>query len=218
MNAPVHVKICGLRDAAAARAAIDAGADYLGFVVECPASPRHLSADETAALLHEIEPLPTGVRTVGVFKDLDQDALDRIRTRCRFDILQFHGGETPALCRRYRDAGYTVWKAVAVRGAESLTECARFAGSVDSLLLDAYDPERGGGTGETFDWALVEKAKAYGLPVILAGGLTPDNVATAIRRTAPAGVDVSSGVESSPGVKDPGRIRAFVQQAKSTVY
>jgi phosphoribosylanthranilate isomerase len=201
---------------ASIQVAIDDGAGYLGFVLENPASPRSLSIETAAPLIHAVKQKTKGeVRSVGVLQNLPPAQLTALLSKCPLDVLQFHGEETPAECATFRARGYTVWKAIRMKDESSQTECARFAGSVDALLLDSFQPGQGCGTGKKFNWSLVSEVKKLGVPVILAGGLTPDNVAAAIRETRPDGVDVSSGVESAPGIKQSDKIRAFITAAKA---
>jgi phosphoribosylanthranilate isomerase len=202
----IHVKICGITNHDDAQAAVEAGADALGFVFY-PPSPRHIPPEQAARI---IQKLPPFVTTVGLFVDVALETVNDLAARCRFDRIQLHGGETPAFCRRVTQP---VIKAFRVKNAESLDDLPSY--EVSAYLLDAY-VEGGlpGGTGAPFCWELAAWAKTYG-PVILAGGLTPDNVAMAIEQTRPYGVDVSSGVESAPGLKDHRKIRAFVDRARA---
>ena len=209
------VKICGLTDEESIDAAIAAGADYLGFVF-CAKSPRNLSAERAAELTQFVE----GVRKVGLFVDADDSQLDEVLSHVRLDLLQFHGAETPERLEQVRrEFALPVMKAIAVETAADLAGAADFAEVADRLLFDAKPPKGAalpGGNAVSFDWNLLAGFKSR-LPWMLAGGLTADNVAEAIRLSGAKAVDVSSGVESAPGVKDPARIAAFIRNARATV-
>ncbi len=201
-----RVKICGITSLDDALVAVDAGADALGFVF-FEKSPRHLDPEKAAGI---IAGLPPFVQVVGLFVNAELDFVNLTADRCRLDLVQLHGDESPAYCQSVRRR---VLKALRVRDGESLQAIADYR--VAGLLLDAYSPKAYGGTGERFDWDLALAAKGP-TPIILAGGLDPDNVASAVARVAPYGVDVSSGVESSPGRKDAELVRRFVREAKRT--
>lgn len=207
------IKICGLRTAAETEAAIEAGADAVGFVM-FPQSPRHTPL-KTAS---ELSAIAKG-RAEAVVLMVDPPAEALLLTR-RFPIetVQFHGEESPDELRRCKDAfGVKVWKALGVAAAGDLARAAAFREAADRLVIDAKPPkdaDRPGGHGAAFDWSILS-GFAPGLPWLLAGGLGPDNVAAAIAATGAPGVDVSSGVESAPGVKDPVMIRDFCQAARA---
>ena len=195
----VTVKICGLTNPEDALAAHAAGADFLGFVF-FPASRRCL--DEGAAAWIAGVPGPK----VGVFRDEPHEVVERVRGDARLDLVQLHGSETPAECAALGGRERVI-KAISVRGPVDWEGVHRYAG-VARILFDTASPT-GGGTGTVFDWSLLDGRPA-GLELWLAGGLRPENVAKAIARVHPAGVDVASGVERSVGRKDPDRIRAFI--------
>ncbi|MEM6676905.1 MAG: phosphoribosylanthranilate isomerase [Pseudomonadota bacterium] len=205
---PVRVKICGLRTPEAVTAAAEAGAAYVGFVF-FPPSPRALTAEAAreAALA-----APPGVVKVGLFVDPDDAALDAVLSAVPLDMLQLHGHETPERVAEIRARhGLPVMKAIGVREAADLDAVARYAPVADQLLIDAKPPKGAvlpGGNGLAFDWQLLE-GRRWPLPWLLAGGLTPENAARAVAATGARQLDISSGVESAPGVKDPSRIRAF---------
>lgn len=201
----VRVKICGLTCLDEALHAVACGADALGFVFY-PGSPRYVDPDKAAAI---IAALPPFVSAVGLFVNEVPRRIAEVAQQCRLDLLQLHGDETPADCLL---PGRRVIKALRVRDEASLTRAADYP--VAALLLDAWVADRYGGTGATFNWDLAA-AQARRGPVILAGGLTPDNVAAAVRRVRPFAVDVSSGVESAPGRKDPDKVAAFIRNAKA---
>jgi phosphoribosylanthranilate isomerase len=207
------IKICGLKDPAALEAAIAARAGYAGFVF-FPPSPRHVSPAEAAALAARAE---GRIARVGLFVDATDDIIAEALAAARLDALQLHGEETPERAAQLRARfDLPVWKALAVTGAEDVARAARYAGAADLILFDAKTPKGGlpGGMGLAFDWNLVARWKgpvAWGL----AGGLTPENVAEAVRLTGAPLVDTSSGVESAPGVKDCDRIAAFCAAVRS---
>ncbi len=197
------VKICGLTRLADALAAVEAGADALGFMFY-GGSKRFVTP---AAAAQIIRALPPFVARVGVFVNADAKFVRATVAECGLDTLQFHGEETAEFCGQF--APLKVIRAFRIENAGSLQALPKFA--VDAWLLDSYVPGQRGGTGEKFNWELAVQAKELGRPVILAGGLTPENVADAMQQVWPYGVDVSSGVETAPGVKDPELVRRFVQ-------
>ena len=201
------VKICGITTLDDALMAVEAGADALGFVF-FEKSPRYLGPEAAAAIIARMPPL---VQVVGLFVNAELDFVNRTADSCGLDIVQLHGDESPAYCRLVRRR---VMKAFRVRGPESLESLADY--QVAAYLLDAYSPNAYGGTGARFDWDCALAAKERG-PIVLAGGLDPDNVASAVAKVAPYAVDVSSGVESSPGRKDPEKVTLFLAEAKKTI-
>jgi phosphoribosylanthranilate isomerase len=203
---PVKVKICGITNVDDGLAAAEAGADVLGFVFY-DQSPRRIALPAAAGLIGQLPPF---VLKAGVFVNAPEDVVLRAIAECGLNLLQFHGDEPPAYCLQF---GLMSMKAFRIRGAASLQALPNYP--TDAWLLDAYCPGKPGGTGETFNWDLAREARGYGRPVFLAGGLTPENVAEAVRRAQPYGVDVSSGVEAAPGRKDHAKIRAFIHAAKS---
>ena len=207
------VKICGLNDAAGFDAACAAGADFVGFVF-FPPSPRAVTPAQAAALSARTT---SGPLRVGLFVDADDDLLAATLAEVPLDILQLHGEETPARCAEIRARfGRPVMKAIGVASAADLAVLAAYAPVVDRFLLDAK-PMPGaalpGGNAAVFDWSVLAGV-AVPRPWLLAGGLTPGNVAAAIAATAAPGVDVSSGVEKARGVKDPALIAAFCTAAR----
>lgn len=201
----VKVKICGITSLADAIAAVEAGADAVGFMFY-ERSPRYIKPEVAAAISQQ---LPGYVVRVGVFVNAPVDVVKAARATCSLDVLQFHGDEPPEYCLQF-DA--RIMKAFRIRDVKSLEVLPAYR--TDFWLLDTYVPGALGGTGETFNWQLAIDAKRFGRPIFLAGGLTPENVADAVRIVQPYGVDVSSGVESAPGKKDRAKLRAFVQAAK----
>ncbi|MEK7707128.1 MAG: phosphoribosylanthranilate isomerase [Verrucomicrobiota bacterium] len=202
----VKVKICGITNLADAQAAAAAGADMLGFVF-CEASPRCMTVEQVADVARQ---LPPSIVKVGVLVNPTKELVIRAIAGCGLNLLQFHGDEPPEFCTQF---GVMSLKAFRVRDAESLKALPNY--QTDAWLLDAFSPNARGGTGEKFNWDLAIEAMKFGRPIFLAGGLTPENVADAVRRVRPFAVDVSSGVESAPGKKDHAKVRAFIQAARS---
>jgi phosphoribosylanthranilate isomerase len=203
---PVKVKICGITNLADGMVAAEAGADALGFVFY-ESSPRCITVESAADLVRQLPPF---VIRVGVFVNAPQDLVVRAIRECGLNLLQFHGDEPPEYCLQF---GLMSMKAFRIRDAAALQALRNYP--TDAWLLDAYAPDKPGGTGETFNWDLALEAQAWGCPIFLAGGLTPENVAEAVRRVRPYGVDVSTGVEAVPGSKDHAKLKAFIQAAKS---
>ncbi|HLJ63108.1 MAG TPA: phosphoribosylanthranilate isomerase [Stellaceae bacterium] len=201
------IKICGLNSEAACAVAIAGGARYLGFVF-FPPSPRNLTPAKAASLGQEIT---SGITRVGVFVDADDRALAAVLDLVPLDLLQFHGEETPArLVEVKRRFGLPVMKAIKVRNAADLEGANDYVDVADLLMFDALSGGTlPGGNGRAFDWRLL-RGRNWPLPWMLSGGLTSENVAEAVRISGARAVDVSSGVESRPGVKDPAKIAAFL--------
>ena len=200
----VRVKICGITAADDALHAAACGADALGFVFYT-GSPRCVTPAAAAAICAGLPPF---VSRVGLFVNEDPERIRAVADECGLDVVQLHGDEPAQDCVRL---SRRVVKALRVRDVASLAGHEQYA--VSALLLDAWDADRFGGTGASFNWELATGI-ARQRPVILAGGLTPDNVAEAIRQVRPYGVDVSSGVERAPGRKDPEKVARFIRMAK----
>lgn len=200
----VRVKICGITSLADARTAVEAGADALGLNF-WPGTRRCVTESVAAQIA---EALRDKVLLVGVFVDASEAEIARLRDTLGLGCVQLHGDEPPALLDRFLPHAY---KAVRVRGPDVVAEVARFGG--EHILLDAYVKDMPGGTGATFDWDLAARIAGQ-RKLTLAGGLTPDNVADAVRAVRPYCVDTASGVESAPGVKDAAKVRAFIERAK----
>jgi len=201
-----RVKICGITNLADAQAAIEAGADALGFIFY-EKSPRRMTISTVAKISKQLPPF---VLRVGVFVNASEELVTRAIGECGLSLLQFHGDELPEFCTRFSLMSI---KAFRIRDAESLKEMPKYP--TEAWLLDACSAENLGGTGEKFNWDLAVEAQKFGKPVFLAGGLTPENVAAAVRKVQPFGVDVSSGVESSPGKKDHAKVKAFIKAVQS---
>ncbi len=201
----VRVKICGITRNEDLNAACNAGADALGFVFYAK-SPRNLSIEQAASL---VKALPPFVQSVGLFVDAEPDFVRAVLETVPLDLLQFHGGETPEYCRQF---GRPYLKAVRVRPGVDLVKYATDFADARALLLDAYVAGVPGGTGERFDWSLIPASLPK--PIVLSGGLTPDNVSEAVQTVQPWAVDVSSGVESAPGIKDAAKVAALIRNAK----
>ncbi|MFT6425249.1 MAG: phosphoribosylanthranilate isomerase [Celeribacter sp.] len=209
-----RVKICGINTPQAAEAAVNAGAQYLGFVF-FPKSPRNVSIDVARDLALDV---PVGVAKVALVVNASDADLDRLLGEVPIDILQLHGAEdlerVKAIRARY---GLPVMKAVGVSGPQDIQALDAYGLVSDQVLVDAKAPKGSvlpGGNGLAFDWRLISK-RGWNAPWMLAGGLTPENVVQAIQLTGAKQVDVSSGVESTPGVKDPARIRAFIEAIRA---
>ena len=200
------IKICGITNIEDALFAAEAGADALGFVFY-EKSPRYVSSETVKKI---VSMLPPFVTTVGLFVNAGVESIETTVRLSGINVIQLHGDETPEECGF---APHPVIKAVRVKDAGSLAGVEKYP--VSALLLDAWNDQQYGGTGESFNWQLARNLTGQ-LPIILAGGLTPDNVAEAIRVVAPYAVDVSSGVEASPGIKDVSRINAFVLAVRNT--
>jgi phosphoribosylanthranilate isomerase len=200
----VRVKICGITTRDDALMAVEAGADALGFVF-FKKSLRCVSPQKAASIIRDLPPF---VQTVGLFVNEEADQVNWTADFCGLDLVQLHGEEDPQFCL---GIDRRVIKAFRVKDAASLAGIRRY--QVAGHLLDAWSPLSHGGTGQTFDWDLAQDAGLVN-HLILAGGLNPDNIADAVRVVSPYAVDVSSGVESVPGRKDPEKVRAFIRHAK----
>ena len=195
-----RIKICGLTRAQDVRAAVDHGADAIGFVFYA-SSPRAVSIAQAAALVALLPPL---VVSVGLFVNATEDDINCVLERVPLQLLQFHGDEAEADCARF---GRPWIKAARMRAGVDLVEFASFHPGASGVLVDAFVEGYGGG-GKTFDWSLIPQG--FGRPLVLSGGLDADNVVDAVRRIRPWAVDVSSGVESDKGIKDTAKIAAFI--------
>ena len=206
------IKICGITRKQDALAAARCGANAIGLVFYA-SSPRYVTPARATELMRALPPF---VMSVGLFVDASADEVTRTLAAARVDLLQFHGNESPAYCRQIsRQCGVPYLKAARVRPGLDLLQYAHDYHDAKALLLDAYVEGAHGGTGSTFDWALIPKNLP--LPVVLSGGLTPENVTMAIQAVRPWAVDVSSGVEISKGIKDTAKIAAFVTGVRNAI-
>jgi phosphoribosylanthranilate isomerase len=202
-GARTRVKICGITRAEDAAAAAAAGADAIGLNFYAP-SPRAVDIDQAVVVRAALPPFVT---VVGLFVNAAEETVMEACARARLDLLQFHGDESAAQCEAF---AMPYMKAIRVKAGVDLHALAQRYAGARALVLDTHDEKLWGGSGRTFDWSMVPAG--IGLPVILAGGLTAANVADAIVRLRPYGVDVSGGVERSPGVKDAAKIAEFIQE------
>lgn len=202
-----RIKICGITREQDLRAVANSGADALGLVFY-EKSPRHVSVQQAALLARAVPPFVT---VVGLFVNPSADYVRQVLANVALDVLQFHGEETPEFCTQF---GKPYLKAIRVKAGVDLVECASRYASAQGLLLDAFVEGTPGGTGESFDWALIPQYLP--LPVVLSGGLFAGNVAAAIKQVRPYAVDVSSGVEAGKGIKDATKIVAFINEVKRT--
>ena len=201
----VKVKICGMTNLKDVKVAVDGGVDAVGFIFY-KKSPRSVTMQAVREIVLELPPF---VDSVGVFVNETAEQINKIADHCKLDRVQLHGDESPAFCKKIRRR---VIKAIRVKDIQSLKKLSDYP--VSSFLLDTFSEDQYGGTGKVFDWNLAYPANKYG-PIILGGGLTPINVYQAIQRIQPYGVDVCSGVESQPGIKDHKKMKAFIKNVKA---
>ncbi|MDP1634354.1 MAG: phosphoribosylanthranilate isomerase [Gallionellaceae bacterium] len=200
-----RIKICGITREQDLHAAASSGADAFGLVFY-EKSPRHVTLPQAVELAHAVPPFVT---VVGLFVNPTVGYVREVLAKVPLDVLQFHGEETPEFCRQF---GKPYLKAIRVKAGVDLVECAARYADAQGLLLDAFVEGTQGGTGESFDWALIPQNLP--LPVILSGGLHAGNVAQAIKQVRPYAVDVSSGVEAAKGIKDAAKVAAFIKEVK----
>ena len=203
-----RVKICGITRVEDALAAAESGTDAIGLVFYAP-SPRNVDPEQARAIVAAIPPFVTAV---GLFVDASVAQVEAVLRRCPLGALQFHGGEAPGYCSAF---GLPYIKTARVRAGADLVQYLSPFHAAQGWLLDAYHDQLYGGTGEPFDWKLIPRNLAR--PVILSGGLTPENVGAAVRQIRPWAVDVSSGVEAAKGIKDAAKIAAFIKEAKNEI-
>ncbi|MGQ9571088.1 MAG: phosphoribosylanthranilate isomerase [Thermodesulfovibrionales bacterium] len=201
----VRVKICGITNLYDALAAVDFGADALGFVFFSK-SPRCISYNEAAEIIRK---LPSFITTVGVFVNEKIENIEKAIYSTGIDVVQLHGDEPPEMCNLSR----RIIKAIRVKSLESLDPLINYKDKVSAFLLDTFTPNVFGGSGQIFNWDIAIDAKPLGR-IILSGGLTTDNIVDAIRRVKPYGVDVSSSIESEKGKKDHKKMKLFIEKAK----
>lgn len=216
MDESPAVKVCGLMRREDADLVAGAGVAY-GGVILAPGYRRSVTAEGAGVIFRDFP-----ARRVGVFVDGEEGALLAAAAASGIQVVQLHGDEPPEVAARVRAAGYEVWKAVRVRAADDVSAAfRRYAGAVDALLLDGWDPAAAGGTGTRFDWLQIAALRGElpgGMRLVAAGGLRPDNVAKAVHILRPHVVDVSSGVERAPGEKDPVAVRDFVRAARGPSF
>jgi len=201
----IRIKVCGITNIEDALAAQALGADAIGMVFA--KSPRRVEKEQAREI---VQALPPFVHLVGVFVDEEKSVIEDIADFCRLTVLQFHGSESPEYCAGF---GRLVIKAFRISQREDIERLKPYQGKVSAFLLDTYHPVFAGGTGQAFDWDMAKEAGKIG-PIILAGGLNQDNIGAAIRAVKPYAVDVSSGVEMSPGKKDHDKMRLFIERAQ----
>lgn len=202
----IRIKICGITRPDDGAAAARLGADAIGLVFY-PASPRAVTITQARAVVESIPPLMT---VVGLFVDPEPAFVEEVLCSVPLGLLQFHGDERPEDCRRYRRP---YLKAVRMRDGVDVEQVMRDFNDASGVLLDSYQPGTQGGTGNRFDWARVPSARTK--PIVLAGGLTPDNIEEAIREVRPTAVDVSGGVEAAKGIKDLAKMAAFIRGVRN---
>ena len=205
----MRVKICGITQPEQGLAIAQLGATALGFIC-VSRSPRYVKSEQIQAVVQQ---LPSQVDCIGVFADASPEEIVNIVTETGLTGVQLHGEETPAYCQQLRQLlpDIELIKAIRVKSPQSLAQTSEYVESVNTLLLDAYDPQLQGGTGHTIDWKTIEQF-CPDIPWLLAGGLTPDNVVDALAQLRPDGIDLSSGVERSPGDKDLEKVARLFEQ------
>ncbi len=201
----IKIKICGLTRKEDLLALNGLEINFAGFIF-VPGTPRYLNPDRAEKLIRLV---PEDIKRVGVFLDERPGTVRRLAAACGLDLLQFHGSEPPDYCGQF---GLPYFKTVRVISEIEIDRLQAYRPR--AFLLDTFAAGQAGGTGQTFDWSLARQAAAADLKFLLAGGLNPENVREAIEATAPWGIDVSSGVESAPGIKDPAKLRSFVRKAR----
>jgi phosphoribosylanthranilate isomerase len=206
MTSIIKIKICGITNVEDAFSAVELGADALGFVFA--KSPRQVDPEAASAIIAAV---PASVAKVGVFVDEDPGRVREIAATCGLTTIQLHGSEAPDACEGFMPL---VIKAIRLKDERSLEGLGAYVGKSAGFVLDTFSSGRKGGTGMTFDWSLAVKAKRFAVPIILAGGLNPQNVRTALETVRPYGVDVSSGVEERPGRKRRSLLKAFIEQVR----
>ena len=204
----MRIKICGLTRKQDVQTAVAEGADALGFVLYAP-SPRSVTAEQATELIQSV---PAFVTTVALFVDESAQEIHRVLKICQFDLLQFHGDESPEFCRQFNRP---YMKAIRVRSENDITIAVQNYPDAKALLLDAYVENLPGGTGQAFDWRLIPKLS---IPWVLAGGLNANNVADAIHQVQPFAVDISGGVEASKGIKDSKKIQEFIREVRNAEH
>lgn len=208
----MRIKICGITQPEQGRAIANLGATALGFIC-VPASPRYTTPEQIRTV---VEHLPENVDRIGVFANSTREEICHTVAAAGLNAVQLHGDESPEFCQHLRPflPNIEIIKALRVRNSQALEQAFIYTSSVDTLLLDAYDPQQLGGTGKTLDWANLQQFQPP-CPWLLAGGLTPDNVLDALNQVHPNGIDLSSGVERAPGDKDLTKVAHLFEQLKT---
>jgi len=204
----IKIKICGITNTEDALWAINLKVDALGFIFAD--SPRRVEPEIVQGI---IELLPPFISSVGVFVNEDRKKVEEIAESCGLTTLQFHGEESPSYCEEFKQK---VVKAFRIKDKSVLKKIPQYQDKIDAYLLDTYSPFAYGGTGKTFDWRIAKEIKEFGLPIILSGGLNPENIREAISEVEPYGIDVSSGVEERPGKKNLEKLINFVRIVRET--
>lgn len=202
------IKICGITNKEEAIWAVNLKVDALGFIFAD--SPRRVNPEIVQGI---IDLLPPFISSVGVFVDEDREKVEEITESCGLTTLQFHGEESPSYCEGFKQK---VVKSFRVKDKSVLKKAIQYQDKVDAYLLDTYSPFKYGGTGKTFDWRIAKEIKKFGLPIILSGGLNPENIREAMNEVEPYGIDVSSGVEERPGKKSLEKLINFVRIVRET--
>lgn len=205
----MHIKICGITNKEDAGNAVSLGADAIGFIFN-KKSPRYIFPEKAEEISLDLPPF---IKAVGVFVNEEKPVIDEIVMRCKLDLIQLHGNESPGFCLEMRRR---VIKAFRIADLEDIGQISHYQGAISAMLLDTKMAGKDGGTGVTFDWGLALKAKeTFDIPLILAGGINAGNIKKAIQLVNPYAVDISSGVESAPGKKDYNKMKEVIQIAKS---
>ena len=204
-----RVKICGITSLEDALLATGMGADAVGFIFA--ESPRQITPRTAKEIISNLPPL---VKTVGVFVKEDPARIKEIQSVCGLDLIQLHGDESPGICRDLMP--YSI-KAFRIQNEWDIENIKRYQGAVRAILLDTFQKGKAGGTGQTFDWSLALKAKETGIPIVLAGGLSPENIQEAITTVKPYAVDINSGIEERPGKKDPFLMKQLMVKIRDIV-
>ncbi len=209
-----RIKICGITNVQDALWAANLGVDFIGLNFY-KKSLRKISLDMAKNIVNEI---PSFVKSIGVFVDEDLKVVRKVANVCGLDMVQLHGNESPQYCSEIHSSNseLKIIKAFRIKDESSLENISGYSDFVDYYLLDTYVPEQAGGTGKTFNWEFAIKAKTFGKPVFLSGGLTPDNVKEAIQKVHPFSVDVASGVEKTPRRKSYEKMKEFIQKVRET--
>ncbi len=204
----IKIKICGITNKEDALWAVNLKVDALGFIFAD--SPRRVKPEIVQGI---IELLPPFISSVGVFVNEDRKKVEEITESCGLTTLQFHGQESPSYCEGFKQK---IVKAFRIKNKDILKKAVQYQNKIDAYLLDTYSPFAYGGTGKTFDWRIAKEIKEFGLPIILSGGLNPENIKDAISEVEPYGVDVSSGIEERPGKKNMEKLINFVRIVRET--